>query len=118
MADLITFNRNSADLAKLTRHNLLDKDLLIKTWQTSKKSTENALSRNEDSRSRIDGAGDSESLPIFKTSTSKFKKKKVISMSSISRLSTPRRSYKSNDPPDLTKVRNPSQPNFAVKKMR
>lgn len=103
MADLIIFNRDSDDLAKLTRHNLLDKNLLIKTLQTSKKNTEN-LSRNEDSRSG--GAGDGESSPIFKTSTSKAKQKKVISVSSISRLSTPRRNYKSNDPSDLTKVQN------------
>lgn len=105
MADLITFYRGSDNLAKPTRLNLHDKDLLIKTGQTNEKSI---VLCNEDSRSRIDGAGDGESSPIFKTLISKSKQKKVISMSSISRLSTPR-SYKSNShPPNLTKVRNPS----------
>jgi len=101
MADLITF-RGSDDLAKSTRLNL-DKDLLIKTEQTSEKNT---LLRNENSKSRVDGAGDGEreTSSSFKTSILKPTQKKVISMSSISRLSTPR-NYKSNsDPPDLTKV--------------
>jgi len=101
MADLITFRQD--DLAKSTRLNL-DKDLLIKTEQTSEKST---LLRNENSKSHIDGTGDGEreKSPIFKTSILKPTQKKVISMSSISRLSTSR-NYKSNsDPSDLTKVR-------------
>lgn len=102
MADLITFHRGSDDLAKPTRLNLHDKNSLIKTEQTSEKST---VLCNEDSRSRVDGAGDGESSPIFKTLILKSKQKKVIPMSSISRLSTPR-NYKSNShPSDLTKVR-------------
>lgn len=105
MANLTAFNRDSDDLANPTKHNLLDKNLLIKTWQTSEKSTE---TRNENSRSRVDGAGDGESSSVFKNSLSKSEQKKVISMSSISRLSTPRRSYRSNDSPDLTKVWDPS----------
>lgn len=109
MVDLITFNRGSDTLAKSSR--LLDKDLLIKTGQTNEK---NILSCNKDSRLRVDDASDGESSPIFKTSSSK--QKKVISMSSISRLSTPRRSYKPNDPPDFTKVRNPFQSNLTFKK--
>jgi len=102
MADLITFRQGSDDLTKSTRFNL-DKDLLIKTEQTSEKRT---LLRNENLKSRVDGTGDGEreNSPIFKTSILKPTQKKVISMSSISRLSTPR-NYKSNsDPSDLTKV--------------
>jgi len=65
-------NRISDDLEKRTRLNLLDKDLLIKTGQTSEKSTESALTRTEDSRSCVE-TGDDKNLPIFKTFNAKLK---------------------------------------------
>lgn len=101
MADFITiFHEDSDKLAKFTEFNLFDEDSLFGVDQTSK---ESAPSNNEDSTSHDDDVGDDPS--IFKTSISKSKQKKVISVSSISQLST-LQSHKSNVPlTDLAKVR-------------
>lgn len=84
MADLITSHRSSDKLAKFTGFNLFNKDALFGVEQTSEESTS---SNNENSSSRDGGAGEDSS--IFKTCISKPKQKKVISVSSISRLSIP-----------------------------
>lgn len=85
MADLITSHRSSDKLAKFTEFNLFNKDTLFGAEQTSEESTP---SNNENSSySRDGGAGEDSS--IFKTCISKPKQKKVISVSSISRLSIP-----------------------------
>ncbi|XP_018393652.1 PREDICTED: uncharacterized protein LOC108772589 [Cyphomyrmex costatus] len=98
MDDFSELRHSSGDFAKTTKFNLPDKDSLIKTVQINK----STLSRNEDVRSCVN---DGENPSFFKTSVSKPTQKKVISISSILRLSTPRSYKSSSDSPDLTKVK-------------
>lgn len=84
--------------------NLSYKDSLSETEQAIKENAPSVRSRNQDSKSCDDGgAGDIEVSAVPKISTSKSNQKKVIYMSTVSRLSAPR-SYRPNGLKDLTQV--------------